>query len=617
MSTARNLKSQDLALLVILAAASFYIVSQTFLGINGWDSWRQADVLSQIYGFLHFKDILPFHDFHGRTAIYDIPIYEFLIAKLAVFFKADPLIVTRYVNLSFFLILCVYGYKFSEMYQRGAGIFFVFLIATSPVFLHYYAVPLPDTAAIALCMIAIDMAIRMEGLIPHLAAAVLFSVAALIKSPIPFVFLTYYACHIVAFQRTNFFNRRRLTITALLFFLAFLSAIGAELIRRHILGTDVAGFAQNPRWYFGSWSLRTSPKFWSRLLNGLLDSFAYRAIGWGFLFLSISYLVSSKRRARTGVPLLIAFFSGWLVFSNVYYVQIYYNLPALVFIYMLMATACATVLEWSAGAWRFNKDCLSRNIAKCRDYLLPVLACSFVVYMHHGSALRSPNFFQTLAYALRNTNHFLYVSPGTWDHSPAIGGYARATFTRIPLNKLNADCNAILHSNSSILVNGWSSCLAAHADSAQVYMEETLQWPSTLGGLHGKFQLYVAKPSIPKPIPTTETRIRGLPASPFAISYGDNTITYSKKACSKKDLAHTFFLHVYYENSGKFKSMDFKPFNAIHRTANNICIIQRRIPGHPIFLTTGQYSFRKNKQGKTIYTNYWGAKITLVPTRKK
>ncbi|MGH8130199.1 MAG: hypothetical protein ACRES3_05030 [Steroidobacteraceae bacterium] len=92
---------------------------------------------------------MPFEYFFGQRSVYDIPIYEYLIAKIAVLFSADALVVTRYVDALLWLLVAFAGWRVVERFERHSGIIFLFLISTSPLILHFFSVPMPDTMALA------------------------------------------------------------------------------------------------------------------------------------------------------------------------------------------------------------------------------------------------------------------------------------------------------------------------------------------------------------------------------------------------------------------------------------------------------------------------------------
>lgn len=94
MSLMMTLRTQYL-LVVFFLLFAFYVVGSSYVGINGTHDGRQADVYAQILGFYGYKDYPPLEDFRGHIAIYDIPIYAFVVAKLALITGSEPLVAAK------------------------------------------------------------------------------------------------------------------------------------------------------------------------------------------------------------------------------------------------------------------------------------------------------------------------------------------------------------------------------------------------------------------------------------------------------------------------------------------------------------------------------------------
>src|ERR1700756_5347877 len=68
------------ALPIIASFAFVSIISASFVGLNGAHLWRQSDSYSQILGMIGKPGLGPFSLFEGGSAIFDIPIYEAIVA---------------------------------------------------------------------------------------------------------------------------------------------------------------------------------------------------------------------------------------------------------------------------------------------------------------------------------------------------------------------------------------------------------------------------------------------------------------------------------------------------------------------------------------------------------
>jgi hypothetical protein len=183
--------------LSLILLASFYIIGSSYVGLNGNHLQRQSDAYSQILGFLGEKHIRPFSNFSGETTIYDIPIYQFLVAKISSIAIADPLVAVKYINFVFFSLLSFSGYKLAEHLNKGSGFIYLFLITTSPLLLHYYSTPLPDVMAISLSLAGVTLLIKEVNWVSLTISSILLFVSALIKSPVPFVFIVFYASYLL------------------------------------------------------------------------------------------------------------------------------------------------------------------------------------------------------------------------------------------------------------------------------------------------------------------------------------------------------------------------------------------------------------------------------------
>ena len=489
---------------MLLAIPLAYILSASYVGLNGGQAWRQADVYAHILGFTGTKGFVAFEDFAGQRSIYDIPIYEYVIAKLSLLVRADPLVVTRYFNALLWLLTTYSGWRIVETFRQQAGIIFLFTIATSPLLLHYFSVPMPDTMALALSISALSLLVgrRLDRAGTALVCALL-GTAALIKSPVPFVVLVFYVTwlgvSVLARSEDAIFRIRlqwRYVLSPLL--VALVCAVLAETLRNKILGQELARFAQDPAWYFGALEMRASGDLWLRALERF-QAASTRFLGAAYLGLFIIALYPAFKVNRTVVlAATAALISGWLVFPLLYRVHDYYQLPGTFLAYVGVAVAGRSIWDWATE--KMPPLALGRVIRLEYEHLLMAgLLCYSVaasIAMREISELRRTSVYDALEYALRDQEWFLYVDDDRKfkeNIGPAIGGWASTRFRQINHGEFEGDCERWLNEFPAVLVKGASECLAQQRSRASFYFAgdgylflllEVSQAPKTYPGSH-------------------------------------------------------------------------------------------------------------------------------------
>ena len=266
----RGVSQLERVLIAFLAALALgFIVSAAYLPLNGSHVWRQSDVYGHILGFTGRKGFAPFDLFiYGHKAVFDIPVYQYIIAKIAVFFQADPLPVVRFVNAFFWSLTAYAGFRIANhLNDCVAGMGFLFLFATSPLILHFHSVPLPDVMALSCAMLGL-MCLVVDGCSWRTMrwAMPLFVTATVIKSPVAFVPIVFYTL-LQAQQMQKGQWRTFMPVFAPFLLVLFVTALLAEQGRNFIAGNNTIGFAQDPGWYFGTVALRMSGEFWAIILE--------------------------------------------------------------------------------------------------------------------------------------------------------------------------------------------------------------------------------------------------------------------------------------------------------------------------------------------------------------
>jgi hypothetical protein len=171
----------------VIASILAHILTTAYLGIHGSHVWRQADSYAHILGFLQEEGLSPLQNFWGVRRIYDIPVYQLIVALLSTTLHLEPLAAARLLNCFLHSLSAVAGIYIVRRFTTRGGTAFLVLFSASPHFLHYYTTPLPDILSIALSLVC--LAAILSGPSLHPALLLFWIIAVLIKSPIPFVFL--------------------------------------------------------------------------------------------------------------------------------------------------------------------------------------------------------------------------------------------------------------------------------------------------------------------------------------------------------------------------------------------------------------------------------------------
>jgi hypothetical protein len=445
-------QSRRVAVSILLSVTLAYILSSSYVGPNGGQVWRQADVYAHILGFTGLKGFVPFEDFLGQRSVYDIPIYEYLIAKIALLIHADVLVVTRYFNVLLWLLTAYAGWRIVETLRKGSGIILLFLLSTSPLLLHYFSVPLPDAMALAFSLLAIArlMQDQLDGWSAALACT-FFGVAALIKSPVPFVvivfYLTYLGGSILARREDAFRSIRyhwRYISGPLL--TALVCAVLAELLRNEILGQQLVQFAQDPNWYFGTLEMRLSKDLWVSAFERF-EGASPRFLGYAYvalLFLTMHPALKVDRLATLAG--LAAYVSGWLTFETLYRVHDYHQLSGTLLVFVAVANA-------GRGLWEFitaRMPPLAIRRLPAIDYehvllLGLVIAAIGANLVTRGlSEFQRASIYDALEHALRNEARFLYVDDDVNFNDnvgPAIGGWVKTRFEQVNHAEFERECD--------------------------------------------------------------------------------------------------------------------------------------------------------------------------------
>lgn len=463
---------------ILFLIATIVIVSGAYVGINGRSSWRQADVYGHILGFMHFKNFSPYDRFLiGEKVIFDIPIYEWIIAQLSLCFHIDPLVITNIINYFFWIITTITGCFISNTYgKKYAEIIYIFLMSTSPLILHYYSVPLPDTMAIAFSLISLTIFISRGVSFSSLFLMLPFIIiATLIKSPVMYVFAIFYSlCILSEFLAEDnrsfisFLYDKRSYIVFLI--ILAITAITAELLRKYLLDDLTGiGFAQDPKWYFGDLTLRLSSLFWKAVYNrfrtAALFNFLLIYMVITFLALSVSH---SKKLLIFTILSLSTFLIAWLTFSNTYRAHDYYEIPVTVIIFISFSVSLSFVIDYFIKKYPTLISLWKKFI--CLSIFFMLLLCLLSTQHYIWDRTRT-SFLKSVENELRHEHQFLLALDKV-SYNPTPGGKVSTKFKEIALADLNKNCT-VAFPYKNILIDGQSMCSEKLKTMASSYLKDS------------------------------------------------------------------------------------------------------------------------------------------------
>ncbi|MCA8835510.1 MAG: hypothetical protein K8953_10550 [Proteobacteria bacterium] len=601
--------------IIALAAFGFiafgYIISSAYLGLSGDHLGRQATTYGAILGFMEFKNFTSYDLFLlNIKEIHDIPIYQYIIAKAALLTKTDPLVTVRFANLSLWLIAAISGYKFCRHVSTPlAGIIFVFLIATSPLILHYYSVPLQDVMAITFSLVGLfalyKYELRWRG---FLYALPFLAIATLIKSPVPFVFVVFYATYIVLSATYKNTSLRAMLVKYAPFIatlmVALFLALLAEQLRTFLLDKEFIGVITQAEWYFGTWKLRTSAEFW-QILWGRSNFSGPFAFGYIYLFtITIACFIKPKKNHIViTVSALVAFFAGWLIFSSVYYWHDYYQLPVAIIIFISFAVSLSHILAYITD--KIPTTHHQKNLATIGVVMVILLSLFQVMTQDTFAEERRKTSwedrtritpFRSIEYALRNQDVFLYVvSPPPYytapmhitPTNPTLGGLVSTKYDSVDKATFEDNCVGYIKKYAAILATSYSECLVNNKKDASYFIEDD----------YVTFYLNTSKVFISKL--DIATRAAPVIDATFKVYIEDDQLVYIKESCTEVDIKARFLLHLIAENitdlpEGRqkhgFQNLDFD-LTRYGLITNGTCIAVRDLPSYKIKqISTGQYN---------------------------
>jgi len=566
--------------------STIYILTGAHADITGNHIWRQADVYGHILGFMDYKNFQVFDRFIiDQKAVYDIPIYQWIIAKVSLATRLDPLVVTNVLGYFLWIITAVSGYMISNILgKQFAGLSFLFFLSTSSLILHYYSVPLPDTLSIALALLAILILLHYKlGYKSILFATPFFVVATLIKSPIVFILVLFYLLFILFAHQSTTPSPPKTSIKKnlplfLLIVILLISVITAELLRKHLMGgIDGLGFAQDPLWYFGSLELRTQAIFWHTLLSHLDNSGIYPFSIVYIVTILFSFFAHRDRNLVAVVfSAILTFLAGWLIFSNLYLQHDYYKLPATVVLFVSLSVSVSYIIDYLYTKY-INDMHLSRAI------VVPLIAIAtlFILFTQDFISHRGQTGITTKTKdILKPYNMFVDITNRNGDN-PSLGGQLGTKYMMMDADTFSNNCLTNILHYGAIVAPKNNQCLQQNKYLFNNIVE-----------LDPFRVLYTLDPSEATLllVQKTEPYLK----SDWNIYTNKKFIALYKSPCTTEEANRIFLFRVLPKGgkSDEFAMMDFR-FDGIHR--DNFCFVFKNLPSYDIdTIAIGQYSFDRS-----------------------
>ena len=467
------------AIPIIAGFAVVSIISASYVGLNGHHVWRQSDSYSQILGMLGQPGLGPLDLFAGGRMIYDIPIYQMIVAGLSMITDGEPLLIARIFGAVLFVIFVFAGAKIANRMEPGAGLVLAALLATSPLYLHYFATPLPDLLSLACSAVAVMLLVDSGHRARFWLVVSLLVISAFIKPPVTFVFIAFYVTWTLVNWRSTLSGQRSSWIRLGGLLAASLAGVIISEFIRHSYRCAVIGCNMPSRWewYFGLLTDRTSRATWSTVWNYTQQAFAFRWLTYVAVIALVLYLVLGRFEGfKLLLPPIVGFASGWLVFTKLFVWHDYYGLPTMFMLFMGISIAVGGL----AGVVAQRVDSLSKPAQLLMAPLLIVVAVPLmIVYGHKISSYGVTSEGQAMRFILRDVEHFVFVSNED-PYNPEVGGQAAKPFTVFSQGEFERYCMEILRDERAVVINRLnveespSQCLSMIRESANSFMRGPL-----------------------------------------------------------------------------------------------------------------------------------------------
>jgi hypothetical protein len=306
--------------------------------IGGEHRGRQAMVQANIEKILDGESWLRpgTYDLQAGSLLYEFPLYQWVVSGISYGLHVNSLVVARLVNIALFLISLYLLDALLAFARQGAlqRVLTLSLVASSPLQIHFYSVPLSDGLALTGSLAALCAYVRLESPASRRARRLWFAimlaggfVAALIKCTVLLPICAAVLAHSAARHGWRCLRGRRELVLAVACLLGLTTYVWIRNSANH--GIPIVN--QNPHWMFGSLADRLDTEKWAHLKR----SFWELVLATPMILLTVVGLVIAVRGERAEEHPSHWLFLGWalgsvayvLVFLNLHWQHSYYQLP--------------------------------------------------------------------------------------------------------------------------------------------------------------------------------------------------------------------------------------------------------------------------------------------------
>lgn len=355
---AMQLKSK--ALYILLVISFLFQLTKIDVSLNENNSFRQSQTVMLVREFLRngFDPSSPLPIFGMQSKVpFEFPIFQFLASIVASVSNSDPISSTRFVGVISFQMSAVLVYLLTcRWVNRKSAIFALVVFQFSPYGLQWGHSALMEFSAVAFVLGAlysteklIDSYVLHRKIIFSIIIISLLTLGALTKIT---TFVALLPLFLIPSLKSGFLIERvgrvaRLSLATSVFVLVFLISFKwnsfADTVKSENRFTSKLTSQQLSAWNFGELSDRLDPTRWYQIINTYWGPIIGGIAG---LFLIISLAIFLNKNMVNSI-LILAIFTGPLLFMNLYWVHDYYSIAVFVPITMLAASTFSYLMSVS------------------------------------------------------------------------------------------------------------------------------------------------------------------------------------------------------------------------------------------------------------------------------
>lgn len=353
-----QIRSQSLYILLFIS--SVFQISKINVSLNENNSFRQSQTVMLVREFLRngFDPSSPLPIFGAQAKVpFEFPIFQYFASLVASISNTDPISSTRFVGVVSFQLCAVLIYALTVRWlNKASAIFALVVFQFSPFGLQWGHAALMEFSAVASILGALYINERLleshllkRKLIYCIALVSLLTLGALIKVT---TFVALVPLFLIPALKSGLFAERvgrlaRLSLGASVFiFASFVSFVWnnyADYIKSQNKFTSKLTSQQLSTWNFGKISDRLDLTNWYQITNTYWGPIIGGTAGL-FLIVFISIFLNNNVINRV---LILAVFTGPLLFMNLYWVHDYYSIAIYVPLSMLAASTFSYFLSFS------------------------------------------------------------------------------------------------------------------------------------------------------------------------------------------------------------------------------------------------------------------------------